>query len=98
MHWRKPTAAAAILVFAAAIFVRAQSPAAAWWQHVVWLSDDALQGRAAGSEGHRKAAEYVAAEFQRLGLKPGAGGGYLQPVQLRAVTIDPAVSSIAIAG
>jgi hypothetical protein len=84
---------AAVLV-AAASLVRAQNPAAEWWSHVVWLSDDALKGRAAGSEGHRKAADYVAAQFRAAGLTPGAGRSYLQPVPLRAVTIDPKGSSV----
>ena len=79
-----------------ASIARAQGPAAAWWSHVVWLSDDALKGRAAGSEGHRKAAEYVAAEFEKLGLKPGAGKSFFQPVPLRAVTIDRAASNVAV--
>jgi hypothetical protein len=75
---------------------RAQGQAAAWWNHVVWLSDDALKGRAAGSEGHRKAADYVAEQFDKLGLAPGAGNAYLQPVALKAITIDPAASSVAV--
>jgi Zn-dependent M28 family amino/carboxypeptidase len=88
--------AATLLV--AASYVRAQGPAAAWWKHVVWLSDDALKGRAAGSEGHRKAAEYVAAQFQDAGLARGTGASYLQPVPLRAVTIDRTTSSVSILG
>jgi Zn-dependent M28 family amino/carboxypeptidase len=89
------------VVFVAAVALsasvaRAQGPAAAWWNHVVWLSDDALKGRAAGSEGHRKAAEYVAAQFEKLGLKPGAGGAFLQPVPLRAVTVNRATSNVGI--
>lgn len=63
----------------------AQGPGAAeidrWWAHVVFLSDDAMQGRQTGSAEHRRAAEYVAAQFKKAGLKPGAGAGYLQPVQ-----------------
>ena len=31
-----------------------------WWSHVAVLADDKLEGRNTGSEGHRKAAEYVA--------------------------------------
>ena len=94
MHARAIIIAATLVV--AACYVHAQQPAAAWWAHVVWLSDDALQGRAAGSEGHRKAAEYVAAEFKKQGLTPGAGTSFLQTVPLRAVTIDPRASSVAI--
>ncbi len=41
-----------------------------WWSHVAVLADDRLEGRITGSQGHRKAAEYVAAEFARSGLEP----------------------------
>ena len=53
-----------------------------WWSHVSVLADDKLEGRNTGSAGHRKAAEYVAAEFAQLGLKPAGTDGYLQPVHL----------------
>jgi hypothetical protein len=86
----------AATISVAASHVQAQKPASEWWAHVLWLSDDTLLGRAAGSAGHRKAAEYVAAQFEKRGLKPGAGrGAYLQPVPLRAVTIDRKASSVA---
>src|SRR2546422_6419571 len=35
-----------------------------WWAHVQFLADDKLEGRDTGSEGHRKAAAYVAEIFQ----------------------------------
>lgn len=51
--------------------------------HVTFLADDLLEGRAAGTRGYDIAARYVAAEFQRLGLQPGAtADSYLQPVRL----------------
>ena len=57
--------------------------AAAIRMHMEFLAADALQGREAGTEGHRQAAEYVAGYFATLGLAPGAGdGGYLQQVPL----------------
>ncbi|MGH9719092.1 MAG: M28 family metallopeptidase [Bryobacteraceae bacterium] len=65
-----------------------------WWAHVVWLADDRLEGRATASAGHRKAAEYVAAEFERAGLKPLSGSGYLQPVRLRARRLAEERSSL----
>ena len=41
--------------------------------------DPAMDGRAAGTPGADRAAAYLVAEFQRLGLRPaGDGGGYLQ--------------------
>jgi hypothetical protein len=51
-----------------------------WWGHIAYLADDAMAGRQTGSPEHRRAAEYVAAQFKKAGLKPGAGNGYLQPV------------------
>ncbi|HEU0012254.1 MAG TPA: M20/M25/M40 family metallo-hydrolase, partial [Longimicrobium sp.] len=54
-------------------------PAAA----VRWLSQDALEGRLAGSPGERCAGDYLAAEFARIGLKPtGEGGTFFQDVSL----------------
>ena len=53
---------------------------------VRYLADDALEGRLSGSVGERCAAEYIALEFERIGLSPGGeGGGYLQPVELQSV-------------
>ena len=40
-----------------------------WWSHVAVLADDNLEGRNSGSAGHRKAAEYVAAQFARAGAR-----------------------------
>ena len=41
-----------------------------------------MQGRETGSAGHRKAADYIAGEFERSGLKPAGETGYVQPVKL----------------
>ncbi|MGE3274902.1 MAG: M20/M25/M40 family metallo-hydrolase [Vicinamibacterales bacterium] len=41
--------------------------------HVERLASDALEGRQAGSEGARQAAEYIAAELTRIGAKPLPG-------------------------
>jgi Zn-dependent M28 family amino/carboxypeptidase len=65
-----------------------------WWSHVRALADDKLEGRDTGSAGHRKAAEYVAGEFQRLGLKPAGTDGYLQPVKFLSKTIDESHSRL----
>jgi hypothetical protein len=65
-----------------------------WWSHVRFLADDRLAGRDTGSEGHRKAAAYVAEEFARSGLQPAGSDGYLQPVNLRARQIDESQSRL----
>jgi hypothetical protein len=53
-----------------------------WWSHVEALANDGLEGRDAGSEGYRKAARYVVAQFERAGLKPAGEPGYYQSVPL----------------
>ena len=50
--------------------------------HVLFLASDELKGREAGSPEFDIAAQYVAAQFSAAGLRPGANGGYLQPVPL----------------
>ena len=47
--------------------------------HIRFLADDLLEGRAPGSRGGELAMRYIAAQYERLGLKPiGDDGGYLQ--------------------
>jgi hypothetical protein len=43
-----------------------------WWAHIEYLASDDLKGRDTGSEGHLKAARYVAGEMERYGLKPAS--------------------------
>ncbi|MFN2445544.1 MAG: M28 family metallopeptidase [Vicinamibacterales bacterium] len=76
--------------------VSAQTPAARWWEHVAFLADDKLQGRDTGSDAHRIAAEYVAREMERVGLKPGGTKQYFQPVPFRSRTIVESKSSLAL--
>jgi Zn-dependent M28 family amino/carboxypeptidase len=66
------------------------------WQHVRVLADDRMEGRRAGTVGHRRAAEYVAAAFERTGLEPGAGSGFFESVALLERTIDERASSLAL--
>lgn len=42
--------------------------------HVGILASPRMEGRAAGSEGAGKAAEYIAGEFRKIGLRPGGTG------------------------
>jgi len=46
--------------------------------HLSFLSADPLEGRGAGSIGLDVAAEYIAAQFRRAGLKPIGDDGYFQ--------------------
>src|SRR6185295_6535617 len=58
-----------------------------WWSHIQVLADDKMEGRNTGSEGHRKAAQFVAGEFERAGLKAAGTSGYIQFVKLRSTEI-----------
>lgn len=48
-------------------------------EDVVFLAADELGGRAIGTEGEQKAAEYLAAEFEKIGLQPMGTEGFFQP-------------------
>jgi len=67
-----------------------------WWSHVEVLADDKMEGRNTGSEGHRKAAQYVAGEFERGGLRPAGTSGYIQPLKFNVKQLDEPASSLAI--
>ena len=68
---------------------------ARWWSYVSYLASDQLEGRNTGSEGHRKAADYVASQFQKDGLKlAGEKGSFIQPVKFITKELDEAHSSL----
>ena len=69
---------------------------ARWWSYVEFLASDKLEGRNTGSAGHRKAAEYVAGQFERDGLKPAGEQGYIQPVKFVTRELDEGRSSLAL--
>jgi len=53
--------------------------------HVRYLADDALKGRGAGTSGARCAAQYIADQFEAIGLEgAGPSGAYFQPFPIRA--------------
>ena len=58
--------------------------------HVRFLASDLLEGRGTGSRGGDIAAQYIAAQFSLLGLKPaGDSGTYLQKVRFAGTqTLD----------
>jgi hypothetical protein len=73
------TLARALLFVLLAVMPVVATPAApspAWLlDHVKALAAPELEGRASGSPGAERAANLVAAEMHRLGLKPGGDGG-----------------------
>ncbi len=82
-------------LFVVVAFAAATKPdGARWWSYVEFLASDKLEGRNTGSEGHRKAAEYTAGQFEHDGLKPAGEQGYIQPVKFVTKELDEARSSL----
>lgn len=88
---RRALAVAVLLLFPAAASSAQTCPEAALLTRglaeplatVRYLADDALQGRRAGSDGERCAADYIAARLRALGLSPaGENGSWFQDVPL----------------
>lgn len=57
-------------------------------EHVRVLASDEFEGRAPGTPGEEKTVEYLKAQFQRMGLKPGNGDSYFQTVPMMETTTD----------
>ncbi|MFM9864326.1 MAG: M28 family metallopeptidase [Micropepsaceae bacterium] len=62
------------------------------------LADDHFEGRGPGTAKGEAAADWIADDLKRVGLKPGAGGSYFQDVPAASITLDPAKSSFEVAG
>ena len=59
-----------------------------------FLADDLLEGRRTGTRGHQLAAQFVAAQFESMGLAPaGDGGTFYQDVPLQSAQVDESESS-----
>ena len=59
-------------------------------QRLFLIADDSMLGRESGSLGASRTADYVAAEFRRLGLEPaGEQGSYFQVLPLWIAAVDP---------
>jgi Zn-dependent M28 family amino/carboxypeptidase len=67
-----------------------------WWKHIEFLASDQLEGRELGSAGYDQAADYVAAQFERAGLKPGGQSNYFQSVQFTKISLHASQSSLAL--
>ncbi|HEY7428760.1 MAG TPA: M28 family peptidase [Gemmataceae bacterium] len=56
---------------------------------ITFLASDECEGRGPGTKGINLAAEHIAAEFKKAGLKPaGADGSYFQPFTITANILD----------
>jgi hypothetical protein len=60
---------------------------------VTFLASDVCEGRGPTTAGINKAADYLAAQFKQIGLKPGYKGSYFQPF-----AITGAVGSLSLTG
>ena len=64
-----------------------------------FIASDALEGRESLSPGFRAAAQYLASELTGLGLTPrGDDGSFLQRVTMRRTSVDPATTTVDVAG
>ncbi|TVR98158.1 MAG: M28 family peptidase [Wenzhouxiangellaceae bacterium] len=54
----------------------------AYARHLATLASDEFGGRAPGTRGERLTLDYLVAQFAELGLAPGYGDSYLQPVPM----------------
>ena len=59
------------------------------------IADDAFEGRGPGTQNGEAAAQWIADEMKRIGLKPGNHGSYFQEVPSVQITLDAAKSSLA---
>jgi len=55
---------------------------------LTYLSSDELEGRRSLEKGAERATEFIAAQFEKAGLKPAAGGSYFQQVPLVEYRMD----------
>jgi hypothetical protein len=53
-------------------------------QDLTFLTSDECEGRGAQTHGLQLAADYIASEFKKIGLKPGGTDGYFQPYRMPA--------------
>lgn len=61
-------------------------------QYTKVISSDEFEGRSPTSPGEKKTLDYLTSEFKKLGLQPGNGDSFLQPVELLEITADPDIT------
>ena len=57
--------------------------------HIQTLASDEFEGRSPGGIGERMTTTYLKSEFERLGLKPGNGDSFFQPVPMVETRVQP---------
>src|SRR3954464_1312734 len=93
---RRMLTATMVVILTGSIGLRGDDTGARWWAHVEALASDAMEGRNTGSPAHKRAADYVAAQFRQSGLEPAGSGGYIQPVAFKTRRILEDKSSLAV--
>ena len=89
---------AGVVVAGGGLALRAQGvapdfSAAAVMAHVKVLASDEFEGRGPGTRGEEKTVAYIAEQFQKAGVKPGAADGtYFQAVPMVGITADPSTT------
>ena len=63
--------------------------AASMRERVIRLSADDFEGRGPGTEGGKRAAQYIADQMKAAGVKPANGKSYFQNVKMVGVKADP---------
>jgi Zn-dependent M28 family amino/carboxypeptidase len=81
-----------------ALTLTPRADAERWWSYVEALANDGMEGRNTGSAAHKRAAEYVATNFQKAGLEPAGTGGFIQPVKFKTRRFVEAQSTLALIG
>jgi aminopeptidase YwaD len=67
-------------------------------QHVTYLASNELSGRGSGTVGNTKAAQYIAGQFQKVGLKPMGTKGYFQPFSFPAGVAKGSKNQLSVQG
>jgi len=75
-------ALAIVALFASQVVAAPELSADRLMTHIKFLAADDLQGRDSGSDGLRRAGEYVREQFKAAGLQPGWRGEWLQPFEV----------------
>ena len=57
-------------------------------EHVRHLASDEFAGRGPGTQGEDKTVDYIKAQFERIGLKPGNADSFFQTVPMTETTAD----------
>jgi Zn-dependent M28 family amino/carboxypeptidase len=85
-----------VLGYSAAAAPASSKAATQWWADITALANDGMEGRATGSDGYRRAADYVISRFKAEGLTPAGTQGYLQPVLFEQQSVDQPASDLSL--